>query len=259
MSERNYFERRTAVPGFSFLLFVIAMNCIPLSKILADSGVEPALGVFLAVLTLLGGSAIGFLVSQVWWWRFQRKGAQYSGDLSAAIHTLTKKYSLIEPSARKEMDKVHNVLGVWGYVLHHEMQRKGMKQIVTYTTRRWDVYHLQSALRDTLLLSLVVGLSLRIFCEFFVFNWDGNVSHAVSAFADDPRPFLAELIILIGILVAVLFLWYILGKGREHVAKQYDRVSEAIIRNSDLTEADLRKAFVPNEDYFKQKDNKHES
>jgi len=189
MSERNYFERRTAVPGFSFLLFVIAMNCIPLSKILADSGVEPALGVFLAVLTLLGGSAIGFLVSQVWWWRFQRKGAQYSGDLSAAIHTLTKKYSLIEPSARKEMDKVHNV----------------------------------------------------------------------PAFADDPRPFLAELIILIGILVAVLFLWYILGKGREHVAKQYDRVSEAIIRNSDLTEADLRKAFVPNEDYFKQKDNKHES
>jgi len=69
MAERQYFSLRYAIPGYAFILLVIAINYVPLLNILPEF--SEVFGAFLAFLSLFSGSAIGFLICQAWWWWFQ--------------------------------------------------------------------------------------------------------------------------------------------------------------------------------------------
>lgn len=75
MSERSFFNLRYALPGYTFILlnllinlrfllylFMTIMPDIQLSEIALS-----LLGVLFGFLTLMSGSAVGFLVSQVWY------------------------------------------------------------------------------------------------------------------------------------------------------------------------------------------------
>ena len=67
MSERSFFDWRTALPGYTFILIILGLNYSPLFEIFKSQGIQSTFGAILAFLTLVSGSAIGFLVSQVWW------------------------------------------------------------------------------------------------------------------------------------------------------------------------------------------------
>jgi len=98
MPERSFFDWRTAFLGYTFILIIMGINYIPLAKILENTSLGSTFGAVLAFLTLVSGSAIGFLVSQVWWWHFQRNGTQYfyhsdeRGRPRKEIGILIKKY-----------------------------------------------------------------------------------------------------------------------------------------------------------------------
>ena len=246
MSERGYFEKRTAIPGYTFVLIVIAINYVPLLEILKTQQVPEVFGALLGFLALLGGSAIGFLVSQIWWWRWQKTGAQYydwrdRSKLSRPIDALIKKYSLIKGRAIADMKKV---LAVYGYVVHFEMEKKGMKEVVRYTTRRWDLYHLHSSVRVTLFVAFLLGILSRFLFEImdgrFKFSFLRNDFQWTSA--------IPELVVLFLAFFAVIALHRLLEHAQDWIAPQYDALSCAVVNGSEISEERLRMVF-PSE-YF---------
>ena len=48
MPERGYFSFRYSIPGYTFILLVIAVNIVPLLTILSDASIGPFFGAFLA-------------------------------------------------------------------------------------------------------------------------------------------------------------------------------------------------------------------
>jgi hypothetical protein len=77
MPSKSFFDWRSALPGYVFILIIIGINYSPLLEILAAHEAQSIFGAILAFLTLLSGTSIGILVSQFWWNFYQLKGAQY--------------------------------------------------------------------------------------------------------------------------------------------------------------------------------------
>ncbi|HUU88010.1 MAG TPA: hypothetical protein VMX17_09695 [Candidatus Glassbacteria bacterium] len=274
MSERSFFDWRTAVPGYTFVLLVLAFNYAPLIKILQSLGLDSIFGALLGFLTLFSGSAIGFLVSQVWWRHFQNNGAHYyyknmvrkeikrlveKYGLRSAEEKLNKKYRLFTMIKKNEIERIQNVLAVYGFVTHHEMEKN--PEIVKYTTRRGDVFHLISATRVVLLLGLSIGFLFRFLSQFFIFKWNlnqlfesiynipANLEHLSSNFME-VVPDLAglEILFLSFLVVSALILFRFLGKGRDWINTQYDDMSYAIINKSGIRRWQLQKIFP--QEYF---------
>lgn len=244
MPERGYFETRTAIPGYTFILLILIINYQPLAYVLRGfSQFSSVFGALLAFVALLGGSAIGHLVSQVWWFWFQRKEGQYYDlikrkEKSRAIKATIKKYKLTNGSGK---DDIQNVLAVWGYVIHYEMGQNDMKEVLKYTTRRWDLFHLHSSIMVTLIVGTLLGALLRILSTFFIFEY--YVGKPIQW--ENLYPEIGVWILLTPIVVCLFcFFW----KSRKWINSQYDAVSAAIIKNSKLQESHMRAIFPRN--YF---------
>ena len=255
MSQRSYFERRTAIPGFTLILIVLAINYVPFSKILVGDSNQELWGLLFTVLTLLSGSAIGFLVAEASWWWFQGKGAQFA-DLNNSkksrkpIATLIEKFNLNQ-RAKKNEDK-QKILAVFGYVAHYELgvtdesvgkEKRSRSEVVEYTIRRWDLYHLFSAEMASLLIGLLMGWASRIIyvlCLGIPFSFPLQLCWNVIK--------TGEFWILAFTTIIGAILWCRMKKARKWVNTQYDYVSTAIIRNSSLEKEDLVNVFSP--DFF---------
>lgn len=234
MSERTYFSLRYAVPGYTFILLVIGINYIPLWEILKRSGIESTFGAFLAFLSLLGGSAFGFLVSQFWWWLFQKNFGVYERK---PVKALIDRYKLTKSPKSKPKK---GVLAVYGYIIHSKRE----KGVHIYTERRWDIYHLLSSELYTLLIGAVLGLICRVFLEVFLFKvYFSFTFHDFFSFLK-----YSEFWVLLFIFVSVVFLLFLLQRGRDWVITEYDALSEAAIKESKVTKAKLREIFPP--DFF---------
>ena len=122
MSERTFFTLRYALPGYIFLLSVILVNWESLFSVRALS---PVFGALFAFLYLLSGSAIGFLVSQLWYVYFNWRlfGKYYYHD---KINTILKKLTPLE-----SFDK--HALQVFSDYIQRLSTSKGM---LTYSQRR---------------------------------------------------------------------------------------------------------------------------
>jgi len=230
VSTRNYFDRRDAIPGFTFLLFIFLLNSYPLSQILSTDSSKELMAVFVTLATLLSGSAIGFLTSQSWWLYFQQRSRQYfkrDCEPREAIKTLIDKFHL---TRSREKNSIKKVLIVFGYVVHHEGAKKGKNEIFSYTTRRYDLYCLLSATEFSLVFAVVSGIIIRIIYKI----WYDFVNYEIYSIP-----------IIIGIAI-VLFIE--LHLGRNYVINEWDVVSSALIKQSELSKEDLMKLFP--EDYF---------
>ena len=69
MSERSFFDLRYAVPGFTFLLFLVLILRVEFLSFLRlfTTPDTSLVGFSLGLLTLMSGSVIGFLISQIWY------------------------------------------------------------------------------------------------------------------------------------------------------------------------------------------------
>lgn len=134
MPEREYFSWRYAIPGYTLILLVTLINLIPLYsilKILAVHKIESTFGVFLGFLTLLSGSAVGFLTSQIWWSWFQARGLHYD---RTPVQLAIDRYGLTR--SEKHEDKL-KVITVYDFLKRYKTNR--MEKLCVYTTRRWDM------------------------------------------------------------------------------------------------------------------------
>jgi len=238
MSERQYFALRYAIPGYTFILLVIGINYAPLLEIQARYGFDGTFGTFLAFLSLLSGSAIGFLVSQVWWFRFQWKVSILGiREYGKSVEAISEIYGLQKPKCDKTEQR--RFLAVIDYISYSCAEEK----VLTLSERRWDMYHTLSSTICSLGIGVVVGILCRIYCEFTVFNASFLILCNAAAKAEAGA--------LIGIFVIVVFLIFILWKAKHWIAIMSASLYEARIRSSGVTPDKLKKAFP---DFFREKE-----
>jgi hypothetical protein len=237
MPERGYFDLRTLVPGYSFIILVVAINFYPL---FVDIKLSDMSSIFAGIVALLGGPTLGFLVSQVWWWWFHWQIPLYKWR---PIQELIKKYKLTKQETSQDKKKV---LIVYDYLLHafiHSSEEK--KGLSTYAFRRWDMLVLLSTTRLSLMLGVAVGALFRILSEIFLFNW--NIASEFEQnlfFFICKSEFWVLAIIIVGAILLIGFVWH----GIKWVLNEYEGMHEAIIKETDATQEEIEKIFP--DDYF---------
>lgn len=229
-AERQYFSLRYAIPGYTFILIVVIINYVPLLAILKTRGFEPVFGAFLAFLSLLSGSAIGFLVSQFWWCRFQKNRSIFGVERfrEITIEAFTNRYETIRAHTDNER---RMIIAACDYVSHS----KTRKNLLDLSERRWDMYHLLSTTRDTLWIAFTVGVLCRILY--------GVQTLLQNGFGKDYFSVLFELLALAFIFVGLIFLTFSLKKGIEAIIDEYAYLAAARIRTSKVRRHELERAF----------------
>lgn len=239
MSERGYFAFRYAIPGYTFMLIVIAFNHIPLLNFLGTTEVGQVFGAIVGLLSLLAGSALGFLISQIWFWWFLRKRSQGPGvygikELKQADKTFMEK--LRKLGLLKEVESNKEVLlAISDYIFHRESE-----VFLGIIYRRWDFYHVLSSTLITLPIGLAVAIGCRIYAEIFLFKATfGLPSFEVLL----QRITGGEAVALMIIFVFVCFFVLLFHKIRRRFIVEYSPMVEAVILKTEVKKRELQKVF----------------
>ena len=156
MSERTFFELRSALPGFIFIIITLSLNPEFLIALFRFAESSASFGIFLGFITILGGSALGFLVSQIWWIIFERVFHGYYGcPRRKSVNLLIEKYCIKKDVA----DDVQKMLVILNFFIHYKTD----EGILSYISRRWDLYNLHGSIFTTYLFSLLIGCVSREF------------------------------------------------------------------------------------------------
>lgn len=150
MSERAFFTLRYALPGYTFILMtflVIIPNLDGLLSIsnLTENGI--LFTAFLTFFTLLSGGAIGFLVSQVWY--FVHNSLLKGQFVKETRNYLQEKFNL--------SDDVSRQLIFLDYVFH-----TSDKSPVGYVQRRLDLKHILGSTIFSIIFGGLLGFLIRI-------------------------------------------------------------------------------------------------
>ena len=175
--ERTFFNLRFAVPGYTFILVFFLINLKVILKFISTNGLSNSssalLGVFLGFVALLGGGAMGFLVSQFWYFISQRwkiQGFYGTEKHRGPFRTLI---DYCDMSDKKEDEKI--LLTVYDYIIHSllkpsELTDRPKKGIYLYMSRRWDLMNLLGSTAMAIVLSSVIGYVIRGIARNFV-SW----------------------------------------------------------------------------------------
>lgn len=238
MSVRGYFTLRNAIPGYAFILIVIAINHVPLMEILQKPGFSNFFGAFLAFFYLLGGGAIGFLISQGWWWHWQSHAGilgdhEYDpavpGDheYDPAVEAFRDLYGVNIPP-RDDMRGRRLFITAMDFADHTKID-KDHKALLTLAERRWDMFHTLSSTLIALVLGLVIGVSARFYF--------------LLCLVPTPCFSLAELLALEAIIGSVIILMCLIYRGRIWTRQMSADLTEAIVRSRPVNPTTLRRVL----------------
>jgi len=165
MSVRGYFTLRNAIPGYSFTLILLILNAVPLIKILEIYQISDFLVASLTFFTLLSGSAVGFLISQIWWFYWQgHAGILGDKEYENTVKAFQEVYGINIPS-KDQIRARRLVVSAMDYADHTKISRNH-KELLTLTERRWDMFHTLSSTFVALILSLILGVFISVFSVF---------------------------------------------------------------------------------------------
>jgi len=154
MSERSFFSVRYAILGFTFILVVFLFAYPRLFSILLRiKNVMPneyatLIAAFLVFLTLLGGSALGFLVSQSWYAFFNHVLYGRCGRYPRIIEHLNEIYGLTDKDKSLQLmflDYIH---------------RLSNDKLQIFTQRRWDLMQLIGSTLFATVIGSIIGLGV---------------------------------------------------------------------------------------------------
>ena len=247
MSERGYFSFRYAIPGYTFILLVIAINHVPLLKILETANAGEAFGAFLAFLSLFAGSAIGFLISQFWWWWSKRKPLLGTNELKSVAREIFKKYFLTTEEFKDNIDRIG---AIFEYIMRVDEKEsvEEKKRFLELATRRWDMYHTLSSTFHTLWIALAVGIGCRIYFEYFlleplfsipIFSNTLQVLNSASSLNN------AEAVALMLVFMGVCVLLIVFRHVRQKLLTEYCPLLKAFVIKSmrACTKKEIREVF----------------
>ncbi len=151
---RSWFSYRYAFPGFVFIIFVVLMNLDAFRFLVSARFLNLDAAAFTAVLTFLSGPAVGFIVAQVYYllvrlgirrlfFRKSRELIESAKIVSKGSLTLMR-----EGSFMADFD-------YWAFA-------KIEKPLLTYLTRRWDLFQVLSSTALSIVIGMIVGYVLKI-------------------------------------------------------------------------------------------------
>ncbi len=109
-----------------------------------------------------------------------------------------------------------------------------------YTRRRWDVYHLFSSEKVSIILGLALGWTSRI--AYGIYKKGLSTCFLQNSINS------GELFVILFVTSIGIVIFFRMGCARKWVNTQYDYVSTAIIRSSQLEAKNLVDIFAP--DFF---------
>ena len=197
MPEREYFSFRYVIPGFTFILLVIAINNVPLLKILKESWADSAFGAFLGFLSLFAGSAIGFLISQFWYWWLHGHPILEKDEfenIALEILKFLKSSKEIEEIKNNNLSKeeIHKNIEAINTIFEYVIRLEKQDKFFELAERRWDMYNVLSCTKLILVIGVIAGSICRVYYHYSVF--DGSLSSSLIN---------AEVVALIMILISV--------------------------------------------------------
>lgn len=151
MSERTYFSFRYAIPGYTFLSMILLINIeffITYIKQISDT--ITLFGIILGFFTLLSGSAIGFIISQIWY-------SIYNYIIKSHRMLMRREVYRNLTNIIDDLEGISNPVTVMVYFL----QLKLDKNVAAYITRLFDMFHSLGSTFFGILLGLFLGYTLR--------------------------------------------------------------------------------------------------
>ena len=150
MAERQFFNLRYGIPGYSFVVFLLFPFMDSIAQLLGKLGISDlssSASVLLGVVALLAGPPIGFLISQP---RYIINHSKLKDGLSF-VKMLKEDIFNVGPETWK-------VVTVSDFILHN----CDVKGIVDYLDRRLDLKNLFGAEFVAIEMGTVVGVILKI-------------------------------------------------------------------------------------------------
>jgi len=152
VSERTYFSFRYAIPGYTFLILVLLINIEFLfSQMKLFSEIITIFGIILGLLSLLSGSAIGFIVSQLWYLVYNCYYKRYRKLMERDSYK--KLIDLIEFTG-----DATDLVSIMAYILTSKIDNK----ITNYINRLIDMRNSLASTLFAILTGLLLGYSYRL-------------------------------------------------------------------------------------------------
>lgn len=184
MADRDYFDMRYAIPGFAFLLVVITMNYVPILNTIRDVPIGTAFTALLAFVSVLSGSAIGFLISQVWFiWHNGPGGILNLETLKGTRDKLIDDFNLNMPKKEFPKWKIWKIqiqkIGVpkrqyWednrklDVLMTCLLHKRENTETNRYIQRRLDIYQTLSCIALSIGSGIIIGFTMRALYEYRV-------------------------------------------------------------------------------------------
>lgn len=235
MLERTFFSLRYALPGYTFILIIVLVAYPELEKFLFQIEDVAMVSAFLAFLSLLGGGALGFLISQVWYAFYHRCRRGRYGMVPKTIEFLRKEYGLIK-------DNQHEVV-FFDYV-HSLADEKR----VAYTQRRFDLMHTCGSTLVSTLIGSIFGLFIRI----GYLSTHTPLKEAIKSLSE-LSPSMPKITTYdLGVILLVALLLFFLCKTLRHVGTEQSMMADVSIKEAvssgKLSYGKARRDF--RDDYF---------
>jgi hypothetical protein len=213
-AERSFFNMRYAVPGFTFILISILTSYPTLKDILFPIADATLVAAFLAFFSLLGGGAIGFLVSQVWhlvdFWLFY---GNY-GKFRKLREDLKTEYHLSDDRLEQvfRMDNLFNSLSE--------------RRIQIYAQRRYDLMHTCGST----LIATILGYALGILIRIHIFSTHTSLEQIETVLVNMRELVKNAQMYDVAVFLIFIFLLVVIGLGLRRVMIEHARVVDFAVR-----------------------------
>lgn len=159
MSERSFFSFRYSAPGLLFIIGVFIVFPEVVVFLFTQKEGNAISAVFLGILSVFGGSAIGVPISQVWYTIYQqvikRMGWQYEAK---AIDHIFCKYSISKDSLKNK----HEQELLCDYLIQYCLSIKEKSdRIGYYLSRRWDMANTIASSITAIWFGIIIGWMFR--------------------------------------------------------------------------------------------------
>ncbi len=220
MATRDYFSLTYAVPGFVFTLVVAGLNFSPILTILSNTQIGSQqigdFGIVLSFLSLFASSAVGFLVSQLWFTYFHLRKV-YVSVLSDVFEDMKAVFGW----KQNAKDNIEKTITVLDYMLMTEATDHNWN----FAQRKWDIFGLLSCTMYALGFGAIAGISLR-----FTFEWTFNGKLPLEIFSLSTIQSKTDNILFWLTIASVFVFIVILYFGRSRVFREYIPMLRILIR-----------------------------
>jgi len=240
MSSREYFSLRYAAPGFSLILVIIGLNFYPIFEILKESVTNNVFGIVLSFLSLFAGSAIGFIVAQIWFAYFTFRKLDAKRIFKHSEKDMENHFGWA-PGDEVE-DKDSTLSAVLDYMLLFEKDKNKWG----YCQRKWDIYHIMSTTLVSLIFGVGVGLILRTILSLYFF---GGIS--LSWFPKSSIPIQTDFLFFVFTLINVFSFTVIIYFVRRQIFNEYNRMLRIFIVRMGCNKEFIKELNAAFPGYFK--------